>query len=93
MSSTIDLKLTGDGAWPDLAGKDVIRLGESVIGMAVLDGGMVSGRESVAFRFTLPDGKVVVAETSWKVLAAAVLSVVARYGWPDRPNPMRHMIR
>jgi hypothetical protein len=85
MSSVIDLTLDGDGAWPDLSLQrdQTIHLAETTIGLAVLTGGMTSGRESVAFRLDLPDGKHVVAETSWRLLAAAARTIAARYGWPD----------
>jgi hypothetical protein len=84
MASIIDLKLDGDGAWPDLIDKGVIHLGEdTTIGMCVLPGGMTSGRPSVAFRFDLPDGGTVVAEASWRVLATAAQAIAARYGWPE----------
>ncbi len=84
MASTIDLKLDGDGAWPDLIDRGVIHLGNgTTIGMCVLPGGMTSGRHSVSLRLDLPDGGVVVAEASWRVLAAAVRAIAARYGWPE----------
>lgn len=85
MASIIDLHLDGDGAFPELAGRDdMIHLGDgTAIGMAVLDAGMTSGRASVAFKFTLPDGRPVLAEASWRVLATAVLGIAARYGWPE----------
>jgi hypothetical protein len=84
VASIIDLKLDGDGAWSDLLDKGVIHLGDgTTIGMGVLPGGMTSGRPSVAFRFDLPDGGTVVAETSWRVLAIAVQAIAARYGWPE----------
>jgi hypothetical protein len=85
MASTIDLKLAGDGAWPELAGRDdIVHLGnDTTIGMAALEAGMTSGRLSVAFRFDLPDGRPVLAETSWRVLATAVRGIAARYGWPE----------
>ncbi len=84
MASTIDLKLDGDGAWPDLIDRRVIHLGDgTTIGMCVLPGGMTSGRHSVSLRLDLPDGGVVVAEASWRVLALAVQAIAARYGWPE----------
>jgi len=84
MASVIDLKLDGDGAWPDLMDKGVIHLGDgTTIGLCVLPGGMTSGRPSVAFRLDLPDGQVVCAEASWRVLATAVRAIAARYGWPQ----------
>lgn len=84
MASIINLKLDGDGAWPDLMDRGVIHLGDDTeIGMCVLPAGMTSGRPSVAFRFDLPDGGAVMAEASWRVLATAVRAIAARYGWPE----------
>jgi hypothetical protein len=84
MASIINLKLDGDGAWPDLIDKGVIHLGDdTAIGLAVLAAGMTSGRPSVMFRFDLPDGGVVCAEASWRVLAVAAQAIAARYGWPE----------
>lgn len=86
MACAIELKLDGDGAWPDLAAKAdrIVHLANgSSIGLSVLEGGMTSGRMSAAFRIDLPDGQVVIAETSWRLLATAVRGIAARYGWPD----------
>lgn len=84
MASSIDLKLDGDGAWPDLMDKGVIHLGDgTVIGLAVLPAGMTSGCPSVMFRLDLPDGGTVCAEASWRVLAIAAQAIAARYGWPE----------
>lgn len=80
----IKLKLEGDGAWPDLLEKmlqdDVYKF-ES-LDVAVLDGGMESGLPSVAFRFDLPDGKIVFAQTSLRALKLVVDAIVAKYGDP-----------
>ncbi len=86
--AVISLRLVGEGAWPDLAGRiddgSIIHLGDDdVIGLASLEGGMTSGLPSVAFRFDLPDGRTVVAETSWRLLATACRALAARYGWPE----------
>jgi len=84
MASIINLKLDGDGAWPDLIDRGVIHLGnDTAIGLSVLPHGMVSGKPSVMFRLDLPDGQVVCAEASWAVLAMAVRAIAARYGWPE----------
>jgi len=80
------IHLDGDNAWPDLAVRrdEIIHLGDGdSIGVAVLDGGMTSGLPSVAFRFDLPDGRPVIAETSWRLLALSVRAIAARYGWPE----------
>lgn len=81
----LDLVLNGDNAWPDLYAKHatgkVINITD-VIGIAVLPGGMQSGKESIAIRIDLPDGRVVIAETSWAAFAAATQAIAARYDWP-----------
>jgi uncharacterized membrane protein len=63
----IELDLEGDLAFKDLVGRysDVIHLSnDAVIKIAALGGGMKSGLPSLAIRLDLPDGKVVIAETS-----------------------------
>ena len=75
--------LDGDNAWPDLKDKEVVHLGQGApaIQVAVLDGGMASGRPSVAIRIDLPDGRSVIAETSARLFCSAGRAVTARY--PD----------
>lgn len=83
---TLTIHLDGDNAWPDLASKrdQIIHLADdAVIEVAALPGGMTSGRTSIAFRFDLPDGRTVIAETSWRLLATTVRAIAARYGWPE----------
>ena len=72
----------GEGVWPDLAGKEVIHLANDAppIQVAALSAGMVSGRESVAIRMDLPDGRVVVAETSLRLFVQAADVLKTRYG-------------
>lgn len=48
--------------------------------IGALERGMTSGRASVAFCFELPDGTVVVAETTLRLLQAATSALTARYG-------------
>jgi hypothetical protein len=83
MVNIIELTLDGDSAWPDIDPATFIYVAETTIGVTVRPGGMASGREAVAFRFTLPDGRDVIAETSWRAVAAATLAIAGRYGWPD----------
>jgi len=68
-------------AWPDLAAKDVIHT-KDPIGVTVLKGGMESGKPSVAFRIDLPDGTVILAETSLALFLTAADAFKARYGDP-----------
>ena len=65
-------------AFPDLREKEVI-LPESDIKVAVLDKGMESGRPSVAIRIDLPDGKVVLAETSARLFCTAAKVIMAKH--------------
>jgi hypothetical protein len=86
MTTTIRIHLDGDGCWPDLIDRqsEIIHVGDgSVIDIAALDAGMTSGRMSVALRIDLPDGRPLIAETSWRSLATAVQAIAARHGWPE----------
>lgn len=81
---TLDLYLKGDGAFPELAdGRRVIHLADdAIIGLAGLEHGMTSGKPSVAFKFDLPDGSSVLAETSLGLLLSAADALRARFGDP-----------
>jgi uncharacterized protein (UPF0371 family) len=62
---------------------DVIHLGEdATIEVGTLDGGMASGKPSVAFCFELPDGRIVVAETSLELLTATASALAAAHEPP-----------
>jgi len=78
----ITVELEGDNCWPDLAEKldtpDLIR--GTGIAIAVLSRGMESGRPSLTFRIDLPDGRVVLVETSLRLFMTAVKAIRARYG-------------
>lgn len=76
----LEIKLDGDGAWPDLIDKPVLDC--RVDGIAALADGTVVGRPSVAIRVNLPDGSVVLAQTTLRLLVAAVDAICARYGRP-----------
>ena len=80
----LDLDLEGDAAWADLAGRldQVIHLREgTTVRLAVLAAGMTSGRPAVGIRLDLPDGRVVLAETSARLLVTAARAIAARF--PD----------
>lgn len=70
-------------AWPDLEKKRVIHLGNDAkpIGVALLAGGTESGRPSVALRLDLPDGSVVIAETTARLFCTAARAMLAKH--PD----------
>lgn len=74
--------MDADAAWPDLADKPVIHLDETaLLQVGVLSGGMVSGRPSIAIRFDLPDGRVVIAETSARLFVSAAKLISGKF--PD----------
>jgi hypothetical protein len=82
MVPMIRVELEGDGCWPELGGPggpEVIDAGTS-ISMALLRGGMSSGRASVTVRIDLPDGRVVLAQASLAVLLGAAEAMAAAPG-------------
>ena len=76
--------LDGEGCWPDLQEKrdeyKVIHVAnDGEIQVAALSGGTTSGRPSVMIRIDLPDGRVVLAETSMRLFLGAAAAFSARY--------------
>lgn len=80
----LEIKLDGDAAFVDL--QDDFATGNAQGGVAFrvasLPGGMQSGALSIAIGVRGNDGKVIVAETSWRLLYAAMVAIEARYGRP-----------
>lgn len=82
----LTVTLDSEGAWPDiekLKPRDFYHLANSAppIQIAVMDRGLASGRPSVAIRIDLPDGRVVVAETTARLYCTAANAIMAKY--PD----------
>ena len=89
MSAILSVILA-EPAWPDLLERtdDVYHLaGGSHIQVTGLEGGMQSGRPSVAIRLDLEDGRVVLAETSLALFLSAADALKARYGDPREEMP------
>jgi hypothetical protein len=80
---SMNIILDGDNAWPDLKGKEIIHManGAPPIQVAVLKGGLASGRPSVALRIDLPDGRFLIAETSARLFCTAARAIQNRH--PD----------
>ena len=81
----IKVILEGDNCWPDLADKfkddKVTWLKDGdVLSIAALSKGMTSGKPSVSIRIDLPDGKIVVVETSMRLFLGAAEAFRAKYG-------------
>lgn len=77
---SLTVKMEGDGSWPDLKDKEFITI-EKGLEVTILDGGMSSGKPSVAIRFELPDGTPVIAQTSARLFCTAAKAFMAKY--PD----------
>ncbi len=77
--SNIKLAESGDNAWPDLLEKKII-VYNGALNIAILEGGMASGKPSVSLRFDLEDGTVLVAETSLAMFLNVANMAHARYG-------------
>lgn len=77
---TNDLKLIldGDHAWPELRGKKLVHVTHG-IQVAALKAGTKEGRPSVAIRIDLPDGTVVIAETTLRLFKVAAAALEAKY--------------
>ena len=69
-------------AWPDIADRAVIHLSNDAppIQIAALSAGMKSGAPSIAIRLDLPDGTVVLAETSLRLFQTAAAALHGRFG-------------
>jgi hypothetical protein len=81
MSGTImHILLDGEGALRDIEPDKIIHTTEPWTVLA-LAGGMESKKPSVAFVIALPDGHVVLAETSMRLFHVAAKAFAARYGW------------
>jgi hypothetical protein len=72
----LNVNCDGDNCWPDLRDDPglIALMGPDAppIGLALIPGGMTSGRASVAFRIALPDGRTVLTETSLALLDQAL---------------------
>lgn len=86
----LELKLDGDGCWPDLAKAQedglLIHLAGKPIEVALLKGGLASGAHSVAIRLDLEDGRVVMAETSAALFLAAADGIRGRIEYERGQN-------
>lgn len=65
-------------AWDDVNHPDKI-VQSNALQLAVVDKGMGSGQPSVALRVDLPDGKILITETSARLFCTAARAIMARY--------------
>jgi hypothetical protein len=83
---SIRILLNAEGSLDGVDPAKVIHVQEQIT-IAVLPGGMDSGKESVSILIPLPDGRTVLAETSLQLFQATAKAFAARYGWrTDDPD-------
>lgn len=86
MTIVFDVETNGFDAMRGLESHDDPRLIHMADGAKIevgaLDRGMESGKPSAAFCFGLPDGRVVLCETSLALFLTAADALKARYGDP-----------
>lgn len=79
----LSIHLDGENCWPDLkdAGDRVIHLSNDApaIQLAALEKGMTSGRTSLCIRIDLPDGKIVMAETTLRLFLTAAAAFIGKF--------------
>lgn len=75
----IPLTIRFDDKWDDVTGEVVYANKEMKV--MVLSDGTASGRPSVMIRFDLPDGRIVVGETTARLFCSAGRMITSRY--PD----------
>jgi hypothetical protein len=85
---SLQIMLDSDGIWGDLTalyrdGRLLLAMGDAAaLQVAALPGGMMSGAPSVTLRIDLPDGRVVLTETSLALFLTAADMLKARHGDP-----------
>lgn len=80
----VQINLDGDGAWKDMAeaaADGTLKRGE-IERFTMLEGGMKSGKPSVALLVRLEDGTPVFVETSWAIFWNMANVARARVGEP-----------
>ena len=78
----LSIKLEGDKAWPDLRDNPNVLNGmgnDASIQLAVLDHGTTNGRPTVAIRIDLPDGKIVITETTARLFVQVAKIIETKY--------------
>lgn len=69
----LDVHIDGDGAWPDLIddqGNKNFTEGQ-LVGVARITNGTTGGSSSVTFRIELPDGRIILAQTTFSLIYQA----------------------
>lgn len=85
--ASINLKLNGDGAFPELKGKKIHHV-KSPIDIALLKGGMKSGKHSVVIKVELENGEIVFIETSATLFMSTAVGIKARIELDEMKDKM-----
>lgn len=77
----LDIFVDGEGMLNDVPMSKIVNASNvSSIKLGVLNAGLESGKPSVGIAIPLPDGKVVLAQTSLKLFQQAAAIFTAKYG-------------
>jgi len=79
----IDLRLVGDEAFKDWSDKTIYHL--TSFRMTGLREGTAQGNPTVMFGVEMPDGKVVVLETTLNLLESSIRALRARWEFEGQP--------
>lgn len=78
----MDVVLDTTNLWPDLKEMPHAIIHTTTnLQVAVMEGGMASGRPSIMIRIDLPDGRVVLFETSARIYCSGAKIIMAKF--PD----------
>jgi hypothetical protein len=75
----LKILMNAEGMNKELDPEKIIHL-KTPITVGALEGGMESGKPSIAFMFDLPDGRTVIAETSLQLFVTAARAFTAKFG-------------
>ncbi len=82
---TVQIHIDGDGCWPDLIPGTYLEADPSSYELALLPGGMQSGKPSVTLRMKLENGDTVLAQFSLAIFKTA-LDALAAAATTDGPR-------
>lgn len=71
----LEIIIDREPIWPDLKHFEEA----DKIAVAMLDGGMASGKPSIAIRLDMDDGRVIIAQTSARLFCTAARAFMAKH--------------
>lgn len=76
LGTSLDVRLNGDGAFDDVDPRKLAGRGD-IVRAAILRNGTAGGRASIALLIRLDDGRLVVAETTYRLAYTAARAIGA----------------